>query len=67
VGAVVELVVVVSGTVVDVVVVAGSVVLVAAAEVVVGLGCPYDQTYSGPGSPSFQARQSAQVGRKPAA
>ena len=66
VGAVVELVVVVSGTVVDVDVVEVEVVVVAGAEVVVGVGCPYDQTYSGPGSPSFQARQSAQVGRRPA-
>ena len=64
---VVELVVVVSGTVVELVVVEVEVVLVEVAAVVVGVGCPYDQTYSAPGSPSFQARQSAQLGISPAA
>ena len=66
---VVASVVVVAGSVVVVVasvVVVGSTVVVGASVVVVGAVCPYDQTYSGPGSPSRHARQSAHVGNSPA-
>jgi len=63
---VVDVVVVVEDVVVELVVVAGSVVVVAGTEVVVAALGPYDQTYCGPGSPSLQASQSAQVGQYPA-
>ena len=64
---VVDVVVVVEDVVVELVVVAGSVVVVAGTEVVVAALGPYDQTYCGPGSPSLQASQSAQLGHLPAA
>ena len=64
---VVVLVVVVEVVVVELVVVEVTLVVVAGTAVVVGLGCPYDQTYSGPGSPVRQLRQSAHVGQYPAA
>jgi hypothetical protein len=63
---VVDVVVVVEVVVVELVVVAISVVVVAGAEVVVVTDGPYDQTYCGPGLPSFHASQSAQVGQYPA-
>lgn len=59
-----------SGTVVVVVaasvVVVASTVVVGASVVVVTFGRPYDQVYSGPGSPLRHARQSVQVGNLPA-
>jgi len=67
VGVVVDVVVVVEVVVVELVVVEGSVVVVADAEVVVVTDGPYDQTYSGPGSPKRHASQSAHVGHSPAA
>lgn len=67
VGVVVDVVVVVKVVVVELVVVAGSLVVVAVAEVVVVTDGPYDQTYSGPGSPKRHASQSAHVGHSPAA
>ena len=48
------------------VVVVGSTVVVGASVVVVGAVCPYDHTYSAPGSPLRHARQSAHVGHSPA-
>ena len=67
VGAVVVVVVVVEVVVVVLDVVEVSVVVVAGSEVVVETDGPYDQTYSGPGSPLRQLRQSAHVGQYPAA
>ena len=66
VGVVVVVVVVVEVVVVVLDVVEVTLVVVAGSAVVVGAVCPYDQTYSGPGSPLRQLRQSAQVGHLPA-
>ena len=67
VGVVVDVVVVVEVVVVELVVVEGSLVVVASTEVVVVTDGPYDQTYSGPGSPKRHASQSLHVGHSPAA
>jgi len=67
VGIVVDVVVVVEVVVVELDVVTISVVVVAGTEVVVFTDGPYDQTYSGPGSPKRHASQSLHVGQSPAA